>query len=73
MTADDLGRILRAEYDKAEQRQKAVAVVCFGIKYAQQLKSQSVAAVSACADIGKWAPQISLGVNLAEHVELKKP
>ncbi|MDI3336665.1 hypothetical protein QKW60_09625 [Defluviimonas aestuarii] len=72
MTANELGRILREDYIKAEPRQKAVAVVCFGIKYVNELKTQSVAAVCASADIGKWAPQISLGVNLAERVEMKQ-
>jgi hypothetical protein len=73
VTSDELGCILRADYNRAEHRQKAVAVVCFGIKYANELKTQSVAAVCASADIGKWAPQTSLGVNLAERVEMKHP
>ncbi|MCB2128117.1 MAG: hypothetical protein KDE03_03330 [Rhodobacteraceae bacterium] len=72
MTSNELGRILRGTYDKAGPRQKAVAVVCFGIEYADALRTQSVAAVCASADIGKWAPQINLGVNLAERVETKQ-
>jgi hypothetical protein len=72
MTTTELGIILRRRYQQAAPRKQAVEVVLFGIEYAETLRTCSIAEVCAEADIGKWGPQISLGVNLSERVIHKK-
>ena len=68
MTIDQLSRSLKQYYDTAPYREKHIQVVLFGIVHAQHLKTVSVAEVVARAEIGKWGPQVSLGVGLANYV-----
>ena len=68
MTIDELSRQLKRYYDSAPARQKHVQVVLFGIVHARQLATVSVAEVVARSEIGKWGPQVSLGVGLANYV-----
>jgi hypothetical protein len=71
MTIDELSRKLRQYYDTAPDRQKHVQVVLFGIVHAQHLEGVSVAEVVARSGIGKWGPQVSMGVGLAKYVTPK--
>ena len=71
MTVTELGSILRRRYQHAAPRKQAVEVVLFGIEYAETLRTFSISEVCAEANIGKWGPQISLGVNLSERVVRK--
>ena len=71
MTIDELAKSLKSFYDQAPYREKHVQVVLFGITYAKELSNTSVAEVVARADIGKWGPQVSLGVGLAKYVTPK--
>jgi hypothetical protein len=68
MTIEELSRQLRHYYEAAPYRQKHVQVVLFGIVHAKDLENVSVAEVVARAEIGKWGPQVSLGVGLSKHV-----
>lgn len=72
MTIDELALTLKAYYDKAPEGQKNVHVALFGIVHAQDLAGASVAEVVARSGIGKWGPQVSLGVGLSNHV-VRKP
>jgi hypothetical protein len=68
MTTDELAKTLKEFYDRAPSGEKHVHVVLFGIKVAKALSTQSVAEVTARSGIGKWGPQVSMGVKLANHV-----
>lgn len=71
MTIDERSRTLKHYYDTAPYREKHIQVVLFGIVHAKQLANTSVAEVVARAEIGKWGPQVSLGVGLANYVATK--
>jgi len=72
MTTDELAKALRTSYDSAPTREKAVQVVLFGIVYSEHLSGQSIAEVTKRSGIGDWGPQVSLGVNLSNHVLVKQ-
>ena len=71
MTKSDLAAILRDRYEKALQQDKAAHVVMFGIEFASELETHSVAEITELSGIGKWGPQVSLGRKLASFVALK--
>ena len=71
MQTSRLAALLKERYDNVADKKKAVEVVLFGVEYAEVLKTQSEAAVCAAFGIGKWGPQIALGINLAAKVKLK--
>ena len=71
MTETELASLLRETYETAPYRRKHSFVVLFGIKYSEQLKSHSISSVCALSGIGKWGPQVSMGVQLADYVTPK--
>lgn len=71
MTETELADALRKQYDSAPSKRKHAFVVLFGIKFAEHLRQHSVASVCERSGIGKWGPQVSMGVQLADYVNLK--
>jgi hypothetical protein len=71
MKTDDLAATLRERYASAAPGCKAVEGVLFGIEHAELLKNMSIPDTATASGIGKWGPQVSLGVNFADRVALK--
>ena len=55
MRVDDLARILKEAYDKAPNRDKSAAVCLFGVRYAEQIGTNTNAIISK-AGIGNYGP-----------------
>ncbi|PQV57421.1 hypothetical protein LX70_01225 [Defluviimonas denitrificans] len=71
MTEQQLADLLRKAYDSAPYRKKHAFVVLFGVTHAEELKAHSIASICERSGIGKWGPQVAMGVQLAEYVSLK--
>lgn len=71
MTEHQLADHLGKAHDSAPYRRKHAFVVLFGITHAEHLKSHSIAAICERSGIGKWGPQVAMGVQLADYVELR--
>ena len=73
MELPELAQKLREMYDTAPQREKAVYVHLFGIKYAAELSRFSATAVVRRAGIGEgYGPEVNKARNLAKYVTLKQ-
>ena len=75
MNETELAQILRSTYRRAPYREKATAVVLFGIRYAAELAPRSISVnnVARLSGIGdSYYTQIRHGMRLARHVELKQ-
>ncbi len=71
MTEDQLARKLSQAYLAAPNRDKALHVMLFAIKYANALQGRNAHYICELAEIPKWGPQINLGRKLADHVTIK--
>ena len=72
MTTDEAIRILSDMYSKAPDRETAVQVHLFGIKYADQLKGLNLRDIAERATGNRnWGTEINKGRNLAKYVKLK--
>ena len=65
MTAKELGFELSQMIEDARYKEKVIARVLFGIKYADELEDVRA------ADVIGWAPEVGTGKKLARYVTLK--
>ena len=75
MTEPELGRILREMYDNAPNKEKAVQVHLFGIKYAAELSKYGISKSEVVKYSGlshNYVTEINKGVNLANYVTVKQ-
>lgn len=71
MTTEEAIRILSDMYSQAPNRETAVQVHLFGIKYADQLKGLNLYHVAERATGNRnWGTEINKGRNLAKYVKL---
>ena len=72
MIAQKLGEKLRAEYDAAPPKMKALTMHMFGIRYAQSLEGVSVSDVVEFSGLpNSYATEVRKGIRLSEYVVLK--
>ena len=70
MKIEDAARRLREMYDSAPDREKAVHVHLFGIRYATELADMSAYEVAERAGLQRsYGAEIRKGINLARYVE----
>ena len=73
MGIDEAANKLREMYDTALEKEKAVQIHLFGIKYAEYLANLSIAKVVALAGLPpSYVTEVNKGKNLAKYVELKR-
>ena len=71
MTVEELADILRCVYKNAPDREIALRVHLFGIKYADELANLSIKKVATLAGIPGYAAEVNKGRNLAGYVKIK--
>lgn len=67
MGVEELAKILKDAYDRAPNFDKSAAVCLFGIRYADQIGSQTNAIIES-AKIGNYGPMVRMGKKLARDV-----
>ena len=70
MTEEELAKLLREAMETAPTGEKAIFVVMFGIRYADELGRVSIPAVCTAAGIGGWS-EVNKGVGLAKYVTFR--
>lgn len=72
MQINEASKILRDMYQKADHKEKGVAIHLFGIKYADQIESMSAKDVVVGAELPEsYKTELRKGINLAKYVEVK--
>ena len=73
MQINEASKILRDMYQKADPKEKALAIHLFGIKYADQIENMSAKDVVVGAELPEsYKTELRKGINLARYVEVKK-
>lgn len=72
MTIDEAARLLKGDYESADEGEKVVAIHLFGIRHAGELVGVPLKELAARAEIPvTYATEIRKGMNLAKHVEVR--
>jgi 5-methylcytosine-specific restriction protein B len=72
MQIKDLANELKRQYFSAPEKEKAVTVHLFGIKFADQIDGKSCKEIATLAGINEsYGTEIRKGVNLAKYVKLR--
>ncbi|AZN97256.1 hypothetical protein EJ066_08115 [Mesorhizobium sp. M9A.F.Ca.ET.002.03.1.2] len=72
MKIEDAAKILAQMYSTAPDKEKAVHVHLFGIRYADELDGMPLQEIAVRAGISKnYGTEIRKGINLARYVALK--
>ena len=71
MTVEEAAAILECVYKNAPDREIAVRIHLFGIKYADDLHSLSIREVVELAGVPDYVTEIGKGRNLARYVDIK--
>ena len=74
MTINDLGAILNEMYEKAAVGEKVAMIHLFGIKYAEEIRTQNYNSkdiIKASKIKESYSTELSKGMNLAKYVEIK--
>lgn len=73
MKIEEAGKILNRMYLEAPEKEKALSVHLFGIKFADQIRNMPSQEIAIRAGLTKsYGSEIRKGVNLSKYVELKK-
>jgi hypothetical protein len=73
MMIEDAAKILARMYSTAPDREKAMQVHLFGIKYAEHIDGMPLQELAGRAGIPEsYGTEIRKGINLARHVRLKQ-
>ncbi len=75
MTVAELGEQLRTMYNGAPQRETAVMVHLFGIKYAIQIRESGASPrdiVIAAGISESYGTEVNKGINLAKYVRVRE-
>ena len=70
MKEDELANLLGKTYRQAPNRDKALHMMLFAIRYSQQLENHSTQRLCELAGIPKWGPQLNLGRKLGLYVDI---
>lgn len=72
MTAEELGRTLRAMHDAAERGDQTAMIRLFGIKYAVELAPYTSTEIVGWSGLGSnYHSEVSKGRRLAKYVTVK--
>lgn len=72
MTIEEAAKILSQMYSTAPEKEKAVHVHLFGIKYADQLDGMPLGEIAERAKIStNYGTEIRKGINLSRYVSLR--
>ncbi len=75
MEKEELAMILRERYDKAKRNEASMEVHLFGIEFAKEIQEGNYPVIELVelAGIGKgYAAEVSKGIKLSEHVNIKE-
>lgn len=71
MKIEDLGKKLRADYDRAASREKVFSIYLFGIRYADQTGSAANQVAVAAGISPKYGTELRKAMKLSKYVTLK--
>ena len=72
MTIEQAAQILKEMYVKAQDKEKALSIHLFGIKYASEIDGMPLQEIAVRAGVPKsYGTEIRKGINLARYVSLK--
>ena len=73
MRIDEASRILAQVYREAPDKEKALSIHLFGIKYADQIRDISAKDIVVGAGLPEsYKTEIRKGINLAKYVEVRQ-
>ena len=73
MRIDQASKILAQMYRDAPEREKALSIHLFGIKYADQIRNMSAKEIVVGADLPEsYKTEVRKGIKLAKYVEMRK-
>lgn len=72
MTIEEAAKRLAAMYREAPDREKALSVHLFGIKYAEQIEGMTAHGIAERAELPRsYGTEIRKGIRLARYVQLR--
>lgn len=72
MTLDQASKLLAEMYAKASNKEKALSIHLFAIKYADQIAEMSAKDIAVGAGLPEsYKTEIRKGINLAKYVQLR--
>lgn len=73
MQISEAAKILADMYKKAPDKEKALSIHLFGVKYAEQIRGIPAQQIAICADLPKsYGTEIRKGINLAKYVDVRR-